>query len=369
MKRQSVTLFILLLLPSGTAAVTLEEIQAHIENVRARIEILRAELLHVPAPAIQNASSTIQIPPQNPQFRHLPCISLARTLQRGSHGEDVQVLQRFLIKAGLLAQGNVTGYFGFLSEEAVGKWQIAEGLILTNKDSGFGIVGPQTRRSIFASCSQKTSELSLEQAQCALTSTPPATLCAGTWEKVADSRNCPGIYQCVASSTTSNNTAATSTPAIATTSDQTFQIPDDPYSKLLQEISASGTSSQYNSLLSTSTMMCVHGGKQFPDGTTLSVACEAGHCAGSTSGYITGICTKGLWCIPLTTYCAASLSSIDVNAYQGGGATPIGTGGSLNCPQAGWRAYLDCSVLPACRTGWNICTGAGWVYDPDQSVH
>src|SRR3989344_5301597 len=112
---------------------------------------------------------------------------------------------------------------------------------------------------------------------------------------------------------------------------------------------------------------CTYEGQGYAEGTTLSVLCAAGNCPSSGTGYITGACTSGLWCIPYTSYCAKVLTAIDVSAYEGLNAAPIGTGYSVSCPQEGWRAYLSCPY-GGCTTGWNICRGGAWVLDTVQQT-
>ncbi len=121
------------------------------------------------------------------------------------------------------------------------------------------------------------------------------------------------------------------------------------------------------SVATTSLNQCVHEGQVYTSGATLSVPCTGNNCASSGTGYITGACTSGKWCIPFTLYCANVLTSIDTTAYQGGGAAAIGSGYSLGCPQEGWRAYLSCPH-GGCKTGWNICRNGNWVRDTTQEV-
>jgi peptidoglycan hydrolase-like protein with peptidoglycan-binding domain len=75
---------------------------------------------------------------------------LVRALGRGSEGQDVVVLQNFLIGRGLLAAGNSTGYFGPLTEAAVKSFQRAEGIVSSGDplSTGYGNVGPSTRAKI-----------------------------------------------------------------------------------------------------------------------------------------------------------------------------------------------------------------------------
>jgi len=113
---------------------------------------------------------------------------------------------------------------------------------------------------------------------------------------------------------------------------------------------------------------CMHDDQSYAEGMTISVPCEKGHCTSATSGFITGTCTAGQWCIPQTTYCAASFAAINVSAYTGGGTPPVVQSGySVGCPQEGWRAHLSCPY-GGCTSGWNICRGGKWVLDPSYKL-
>lgn len=112
--------------------------------------------------------------------------------------------------------------------------------------------------------------------------------------------------------------------------------------------------------------VCAHAGSFYQQGATLSVPCEAGYCPSSGTGYITGECkANSLWCIPGTSYCAPILTRINMSAYEGGGAAPIGSGHSASCGSPGLRVYMTCTV-GSCRSGYHICQGGSWVYDSSQ---
>lgn len=72
-----------------------------------------------------------------------------RTMQVGSTGEDVTSLQKFLIRyPTFYPDALVTGYFGTLTRDAVGAFQIQHMIISNSTDRGYGIVGPRTRAKI-----------------------------------------------------------------------------------------------------------------------------------------------------------------------------------------------------------------------------
>jgi|GEM_PF-3537201 len=75
------------------------------------------------------------------------CITITRQLTLGSTGDDVSRLQRFLGERGYLS-AQPTGYYGFLTAQAVGKLQLAMGILTTESDSAYGILGPRTREVI-----------------------------------------------------------------------------------------------------------------------------------------------------------------------------------------------------------------------------
>lgn len=153
--------------------------------------------------------------------------------------------------------------------------------------------------------------------------------------------------------------------------DSLFNIVQQSTSSLFNLPSLSGTNT---STTTTGTGIaapgsCVHEGQTYPSGTTLSAACFSGNCpsyAGGT-GYITGLCTNGEWCIPHTAYCSLSLSTINVSAYEGNNSDPGSSVYSISCPQEGYRAYLACPS-GGCVTGWNTCRNGAWVRDTEQQV-
>lgn len=137
------------LYPLVSSALTAEEIQTQIQSILARIAELKTVL------------TTLQDAPAGAAPAPSLCFSLSRTLSRGSGGEDVKDLQNFLIKEGMLAEGNTTGYFGPLTEAAVRAWQSAHGIVASGDatSTGFGIVGPKTRIAMLAGCASPQNEV------------------------------------------------------------------------------------------------------------------------------------------------------------------------------------------------------------------
>ena len=173
----------------------------------------------------------------------------------------------------------------------------------------------------------------------------------------------PGTYSILA--TLSNGVSTTTAP---------FQIAGTAITDLLSALVSAPTvpavpvSTTSPAGPGTQAGACMHEGASYPVGATLSVPCVAGHCPSTGTGFINGACTAGgKWCIPFTTYCAEILTLIDVSAYEGGGAAPIGSGHASSCPQEGWRTYLSCTG-GSCKNGYHICRSGTWIYDPDQSI-
>lgn len=72
------------------------------------------------------------------------------TLTLGMNNDSVRQLQEFLVSQGssIYPEGLTTGYFGNLTLQAVGRFQIAQGIVTSASDAGYGIVGPLTRARI-----------------------------------------------------------------------------------------------------------------------------------------------------------------------------------------------------------------------------
>lgn len=68
-------------------------------------------------------------------------------LSMGSSGDDVRRLQEELVQLGYL-RISPTGYFGETTEHALFKYQQAQGIVIAKTDTGAGVLGPNTRRSL-----------------------------------------------------------------------------------------------------------------------------------------------------------------------------------------------------------------------------
>ncbi len=73
--------------------------------------------------------------------------AISRSLDFGSSGNDVAELQTYLaLDPAIYPAGLVTGYFGALTQAAVQRFQVAQGIVSSGSPTttGYGRVGPQT---------------------------------------------------------------------------------------------------------------------------------------------------------------------------------------------------------------------------------
>jgi sortase (surface protein transpeptidase) len=98
-----------------------------------------------------------------------------QNLTVGIRGNDVSVLQQFLIAGGFLKISAPTGYFGPLTRTALGQWQASVGI---SPDAGF--FGPISRGKINAMFQQAPIDVSEVQGMAATTTTAVGTTNAAT---------------------------------------------------------------------------------------------------------------------------------------------------------------------------------------------
>ena len=158
----------LLLSPALASA----DVQSQIASLLAQIKQLQALIAQ-----LQGQSST-------------SCVDLPRTLTLGSHDDapggtgDVGSLQTYLINKSYL-NASATGYYGFLTAQAVGKLQLDLGVVSSQGDTAYGIMGPRTRGAIACETSRPLN--------CPIPSIAPCPT-GQHYEYGAtryDSRNCP----------------------------------------------------------------------------------------------------------------------------------------------------------------------------------
>ena len=65
-------------------------------------------------------------------------------LASGQNGKTVRAVQEFLADQGFFPQDKINGHFGPLTGQSVTAYQLARGIIKSEKDTGAGTVGPAT---------------------------------------------------------------------------------------------------------------------------------------------------------------------------------------------------------------------------------
>lgn len=89
------------------------------------------------------------------------CVNLLQNLTLGSTdaftGGAVTQLQTFLQGAGYFTYTGAKGYYGYVTAQAVGRYQIANGIVSLANDDAYGMLGPQTRARM--ACTQSSPQL------------------------------------------------------------------------------------------------------------------------------------------------------------------------------------------------------------------
>ena len=81
------------------------------------------------------------------------CPVFTRSLGLGASGSDVANLQGFLAQEGFF-RGNVTAYFGPITQAALQSWQAQNGIVSggSPQTTGWGVLGPKTREFFRVRC-------------------------------------------------------------------------------------------------------------------------------------------------------------------------------------------------------------------------
>ncbi len=123
-----------------------------------------------------------------------PNPNINRNLYLGTRGYDVSELQAFLKRLGYFSYPEITGYYGNATKQAVQKFQcdilnICDGNEIT---TGYGIVGPQTRKAILSyrstEISMNTDNIYSGQTSNVVPSSPGACSISGITMKNGESR-------------------------------------------------------------------------------------------------------------------------------------------------------------------------------------
>lgn len=140
-------------LPNVSRAVfNNDQVLQQIAQLLARVQLLQKQLQQIEGRQIVGPVQIVSIGGNVPAGG--ACLSISRTLKRGSENNDVIKLQQFLTTTGDYTYGEITGYYGSVTETAVQRWQARTGLVTggTPATTGYGVVGPQTRAAMSAQC-------------------------------------------------------------------------------------------------------------------------------------------------------------------------------------------------------------------------
>jgi peptidoglycan hydrolase-like protein with peptidoglycan-binding domain len=141
---------------SVTGTTTISSLQTQIEFLLQELATLRGQMGQGPASSSTSTWTSTSTPPNMPPVPPIPpavgpvntsstffCPIITRSLSLGSQGSDVMGLQNYLNAQGFLNVSS-TGYFGALTQAAVGRWQ-AQNNIAASGSSGNGTFGPLSR--------------------------------------------------------------------------------------------------------------------------------------------------------------------------------------------------------------------------------
>ena len=127
-------------------------------EIKANREVLLRYLVALILSLSSSSTPTTPTTPAVPSTPTTPTIPTTpstigpfnETLSFGMRNDEVRQLQEFLVSQGsdIYPEGLVTGYFGDMTLQAVGRFQIANGIVNSASDSGYGVVGPRTRAKI-----------------------------------------------------------------------------------------------------------------------------------------------------------------------------------------------------------------------------
>lgn len=129
---------------SGNAAI--EALRAQITQLINQISVLQQQY---------GAGSAAAIPSAGAPASTAQCPLISRSLKRGSEGDDVARLQRFLaLDPSVYPEARVTGYYGPLTEAAIRRFQCKNKLVCegTPESTGYGVAGPRTAALLALQC-------------------------------------------------------------------------------------------------------------------------------------------------------------------------------------------------------------------------
>ena len=133
--------------PTPVPQPTADSLYAQAQSLLARVQQLQQQLGATTGAASNQGSIAVD---------KSSCPLVGRSLKRSSKGDDVTRLQQFLARdSSVYPEGQVTGFYGALTEAAVKRWQIKYNIVSsgTPATTGYGVVGPRTAAAIAILCS------------------------------------------------------------------------------------------------------------------------------------------------------------------------------------------------------------------------
>src|SRR3989344_2622532 len=191
------------LLPFATSALTSDEITQQISELVGQLTALQAQLKNVTAQSVPNTAPATSTAAATPGRTGVVCPVFNLTLSRGSRGDAVIAVQKFLISRGFLTAPSATGFFGPITESAVRNLQAQQDIVSGGDaaSTGWGVVGARTSAAIVKLCyAGYTSQLNSSSSNstgCA-TVPVPSSACNGTWTATPNPKGCVAAWQCVA---------------------------------------------------------------------------------------------------------------------------------------------------------------------------
>ncbi|MBP9669492.1 MAG: hypothetical protein KBE09_04350 [Candidatus Pacebacteria bacterium] len=143
-----------LMMPLAVSALTEDELRQQIFELLSHVTQLQGQLGGATTPTTGGTASTNSNRTSNSDVLN-GGLTISRYLERGMSGTDVSRLQQFLsLDASIYPEGDITGFYGPLTERAVERFQVACGIVQAGnyQSTGYGRVGPRTRTALATGC-------------------------------------------------------------------------------------------------------------------------------------------------------------------------------------------------------------------------
>ncbi|MBI1975363.1 MAG: peptidoglycan-binding protein [Parcubacteria group bacterium] len=160
MKKLLLTLFIISVFPflvyaqSDDVSSSVIRLQTQIQELLKQIQGLQQQMTQIKTELGHSPERTAPVEDIERAVSEASLPELTRPLSRGSSGDDVRELQKFLSQdRDIYPERLITGYFGSLTHAAVKRWQAKHGI------PPAGVIGPHTVVQLKERREQKTSPL------------------------------------------------------------------------------------------------------------------------------------------------------------------------------------------------------------------